>query len=1247
MTHSGVEGTILDQTGAAIPGAQVTVRNEGAHVSGMFGKVGWTHTFSPSLLNEASMTLVRVDGQTSNTSQPELPSISVPSLAAYSSSPLLFLQPNYNWQDHLSWIHANRNLKFGVDVDRQHDLDNFTPEYTHPTFTFSNLLDFAQDLPLTQSGPVIDTRTGALAQNVYTKVHMTCFGAFTQDDWKIRRNLTLNLGLRYEYYGHLAQIGSKSHNRRERPGCRFRVHPFGSIALDVRNGQTPNFALRSANGLYFPPPPGLQIQLNPAGGLAGTPVSVKGLSPSIDSPRVQVWNLTVEKRLTNSIIVEADYLGNHGSDLFLQTNVNRYVGDLLQHNGTLTRLNPNFSTITYGRSIGYSDGEFATFLISKRFPKEFSLRGIYTCGKATDLTSSNDNGVANAENVLDAANPQAQHGLADFNTSKKLTIDGIYEVPSPFKQGLANKILGGWELAGISIFQSGLPFSVYTSAAYPKGDYNGDGFNWDFPNTPAFGNHVVPASGQQGNLGRIEGATFQLRDEMFNLLNRGNLTNPVSDTSNSLFGKSTGQNLSPVGYIRSQDPTLMRQLPLAILFLASSLLAQTQSTTDRYLSSIAKQAWTERNATIASIHTPAEVEQRQRFIRAKLLELLGGFPERTPLHARITGSFARDGYRVEKLIFESRPKFYVTADIYVPASGHAPYPAVLGVAGHSDASKAEPLYQRGWISLAKRGYIVLAFDPPGQGERSEYFDPELGRSRVGIGTPEHTNVGLQCILTGSSLAQYVVWDGIRAADYLLTRSDVDPKRLAVAGNSGGGMQSAYLAALEPRLAAAAPSCFLTSSAKLWTDLGPQDAEQNIIGSLAAGLDIKDFALAFAPRPFQFLTATRDFFPIAGAHEAFEEARGIYEIMGHPERVNFFEYDDTHGWSQPRREATYRWFQKWLNDQPLDQGAETQFDVEAEQTLWATPTGQLETSLKGETVHSLNAQLAERLAKQRPKLSGDALKLAISSRLGVPSNRKPHVPVVSFLGDESHAGYRMDKITLETEAGVRISARLFIPTPATTHMPSVLYVNPSGASPDADIEALTRTGQIVLAPALRGWEGPAPDRTSRPPHTALYRTSMRAMLVGRTLPGVAATDLFGAFDYLASLPQVDPARIGLFAKGNAVAIALYAAALEPGIRKVICEGGPVSYMEIVRQRFHGEIADLIVPGVLQSFDLPEVAAAILPRALWIVDPRMPSGAREAPEIAAAQYKLAASANFRLLERPAGWTLAKVYGPWLAR
>src|ERR1035437_3182414 len=224
---------------------------------------------------------------------------------------------------------------------------------------------------------------------------------------------------------------------------------------------------------------------------------------------------------------------------------------------------------------------------------------------------------------------------------------------------------------------------------------------------------------------------------------------------------------------------------------------------DRYLTGVAQESWKQRAAAIAAIRTPEQVRVRQQYVREKFIELLGGFPEKTPLNPRIAAGFPREGYRVEKLIYESLPNLYVTADVYVPTTGQPPYPAVLGVAGHTDAGKASAIYQRGWIAMAKRGFLVLAFDPPSQGERVQCYDPELGRSRVGTVTAEHTNVGLQCILTGSNLAQYIVWDGIRGIDYLLTRGDVDPKRLAVAGNSGGGMQAAYLAAAGAPLAAAA------------------------------------------------------------------------------------------------------------------------------------------------------------------------------------------------------------------------------------------------------------------------------------------------------------------------------------------------------------------------------------------------------------------------------------------------------------
>ena len=162
-------------------------------------------------------------------------------------------------------------------------------------------------------------------------------------------------------------------------------------------------------------------------------------------------------------------------------------------------------------------------------------------------------------------------------------------------------------------------------------------------------------------------------------------------------------------------------------------------------------------------------------------EAIGGFPEKTPLNAKITGGFQRDGYRVENLVFESQPGFYVTANVYVPA-GQGPFPAVVGVAGHSATGKAIATYQMAWIGMVKRGFLVIAFDPAGQGERSEYFEPTFGKSVVGIGVAEHNMAGTQTLLTGMGYARYEIWDGIRSFDDLLTRKDVDPKRIAVSGN---------------------------------------------------------------------------------------------------------------------------------------------------------------------------------------------------------------------------------------------------------------------------------------------------------------------------------------------------------------------------------------------------------------------------------------------------------------------------------
>jgi cephalosporin-C deacetylase-like acetyl esterase len=606
---------------------------------------------------------------------------------------------------------------------------------------------------------------------------------------------------------------------------------------------------------------------------------------------------------------------------------------------------------------------------------------------------------------------------------------------------------------------------------------------------------------------------------------------------------------------------------------AAPLLRSSESqTVEQYLLSIAARQWKERASRVAALRSPAQVRERQQFIRRWLTDAIGGFPQKTPLNPTITGTLERDGYRIEKLIYESLPNFPVTANVYVPAGGSGPFPAVLGVAGHSETGKAIATYQHVWISLAKRGFVVLAFDPPGQGERSEYWDPKLRKSTVGIGTREHMMAGLQCLLTGTNFARYEVWDGIRGVDYLLTRSDVDQKRIGVAGNSGGGTQAAYLAVLEPRLTAAVTSCYITSWETLWAGPGPQDSEQVFPNFLRDGLDFGDFLIAFAPKPIQMTTAVRDFFPIKGARETYAEVQRVFDVADAAGRAGYFEYDDEHGWSQPRREACYRWLEKWLHDRD-DDGTEAPHVTEPEANLNVTATGQVHDTAGYETVQSLNATLAAELHAKRTALraSPEQLRRIVRQRLSVVDTRGR----IRIAGDNR----------IETEPGFQMPA--VFRAGKTPH--AVIWID-SATAPEPGEEG-------VLAIDPRGFGESAPKPGTRG-YSHEYSRAMRALLVGKTMLGMQVFDTLRAFEYVRKLPGVDASHVRVAGRGNAGVVAQLAAALEPRIAGVESLGAPESWLAMARTRIHSGIANLVVPGVLRDFDLPDLRALIAPRAFRI-------------------------------------------------
>jgi hypothetical protein len=316
------------------------------------------------------------------------------------------------------------------------------------------------------------------------------------------------------------------------------------------------------------------------------------------------------------------------------------------------------------------------------------------------------------------------------------------------------------------------------------------------------------------------------------------------------------------------------------------------------------QALAEARKQSLRLRSMEDVARRRQYVRERMLRALGGLPERTPLNARTVGEVDRDGYRIEKVIFESQPRFYVTANLYLPKSGQPPYPAILYPLGHELGAKANATWQQNLATLARKGYVAIAWDTLGQGERIQQFDEDFEDAKLRASTTEHTVIGIQCLLTGQHIARYTIWDATRALDYLLSRKEVDPKRVAATGNSGGGTHTAYMAALDDRIQVAAPSCYITSWHWMLKTLGPQDAEQVFPNWLKDGLDYPDFVYAFAPKPYRVLSAIRDFFPIDGARESFREAQEVYAALDAAGKISMVEADDGHGYSHPRRMAGY-------------------------------------------------------------------------------------------------------------------------------------------------------------------------------------------------------------------------------------------------------------------------------------------------------------------------------------------------------
>jgi cephalosporin-C deacetylase-like acetyl esterase len=642
----------------------------------------------------------------------------------------------------------------------------------------------------------------------------------------------------------------------------------------------------------------------------------------------------------------------------------------------------------------------------------------------------------------------------------------------------------------------------------------------------------------------------------------------------------------------------------------------------RYLIRLSDEARTRRKQVIDAISTPQEVLDRQQSVVAELWKMLGGPLDRNPLNPRVTGTLERRGYRIEKLTFESRPRLYVTANLYLPA-GSGRHPAILAPLGHSENGKAWPSYQKLFSNLARKGYVVLAYDPFGQGERIEYPGDRPGQSAIPDGgTGEHEYAGRRLILLGSNFGLFRAWDGIRGIDYLVTRPEVDPERIGCCGQSGGATLTQFLAALDSRIRAAVVSEGNTENlaeAGVEPPGSADDAEQNIVPALARGIDRADLLYAFAPKPLLMLITLHDaghtYSPeyVTGSLDLVDEYTRAYSLLGASDRLSLQATTARHGYVYEMRRATYTWFNRWFEMKDVDDG-ETSQPVESDATLFVTPTGFVSTSFGGETALSLTREMSE--AVLRPaSLSADDVRKRVRTVLAIEES-PGQTAVGRVLATIRKSGYRATQFELTSEAEIRIPGWLLTPDTAGPSTPTILYVGEAAAwssvAEDALAERLCAREKCRIAVIdVRGRGDCAigyPQRgrfyfPERIPNEA-YLTWFTLML-GRPLLGGHVYDTLRALDYLRSRPDVG-GPVSLVGDGPHGVIALYAAALDERVGGVALRHTVTDYRSLAVAERYTQPFDIYAYGILREFDLPDVAGAARPRPVLLLDPVTPVG-----------------------------------------
>lgn len=612
-----------------------------------------------------------------------------------------------------------------------------------------------------------------------------------------------------------------------------------------------------------------------------------------------------------------------------------------------------------------------------------------------------------------------------------------------------------------------------------------------------------------------------------------------------------------------------------------------------------------------AIHTKADAERYVQSVRERIRHVFGPLPERTPLNERVTTKVERDAYTIENVLFESRPGFPVTGNLYVPKGKAFPLPGVIGVCGHSTNGKAAGAYQSFSQGLARQGYVVFIIDPPGQGERFQYLKSDL-TSQYRPGVSEHIHSGNQMTLVGEFLGTWFAWDAIRALDYLLTRPEVDPKQIGITGNSGGGTQTTWLCGLENRWTMAAPACFVTTIRRNAENELPQDTEQCPPNLLAFDLDHSDFLAAQAPQPVMILAQERDYFDARGSEEALSRLNRLYAYLGKGENARLTISPSPHGYSQDNREAMYRFFNSVTRIS--NQQIEPTLTIEKDEVLFASPQGQVHTDPATRTIFSFTREKAASLSNARKAVQGVVMVNAVRDVLKLPlSSNLSDYRILRNIGDRKYPSKSYCTYAVETERGIHALVTRLHDGPLMSRPPigakrAILYV--SHRSADAELRSEPMIKDLIgaepdsafYAMDVRGIGDSQPDICGKDQFLREYGSdyflSAYSFMLGRPYLGQKTLDVMQVIDWLKANGHEE---VHVAGRGWGALPAAFASLLNQDVKQVTLKNSLASYLEIAQAEDFDWPYAVMLPNVLEKFDLTDLYRELESKNLHQIEP----------------------------------------------